>query len=77
VKPGVKLAAFALVLAAAFGGGAAMGAVFEPAPPPKPMEGHDMNNMDADTMDSDSMDNMTEAEHRNMTTTTTTTAPAP
>ena len=72
MKPGVKLAAFALVLAAAFGGGAAMGAVFEPAPPPKPMEGHDMNNTDAD-----SMDNMTEAEHRNMSTTTTTTAPAP
>lgn len=30
MKPGAKLAAFALVLAAAFGGGAAMGAVFAP-----------------------------------------------
>ena len=45
MKPGVKLAAFGVVLATAFGGGAALGAVFEPDPPaPAPME-HDMNNM--------------------------------
>ena len=46
MKPGVKLAAFALVLAAAFGGGAALGAVFEPSQPaPEPVQDHDMNNM--------------------------------
>jgi len=40
VKPGVKLAAFALVLAAAFGGGAALGAVFEPDQPAPTMQDH-------------------------------------
>ncbi len=60
MKPGVKLAAFAVVLAAAFGGGAAMGAVFEPDPPPPPPMNHDMSNMTAE-------------EHTNMNMATTTT----
>ena len=53
MKPGVKLAAFALVLAAAFGGGAALGAVFEPSQPaPEPMEHNteDMSNMTEEQM---------------------------
>ena len=51
MKPGVKLAAFALVLAAAFGGGAALGAVFEPSQPaPEPMQHGDMHNMTDEQM---------------------------
>ncbi len=33
MKPGAKLGAFALVLATAFGGGAALGAAFAPSAP--------------------------------------------
>ena len=70
MKPGVKLAAFGVVLATAFGGGAALGAVFEPDPPaPEPME-HDMNNMAPGEM----MDHSTTT---TVPTTTTTTPPVP
>lgn len=52
MTPSAKLAAFAVVLAAAFGGGAALGAAFAPAPPAThhmpgmpDMPGMDMSNM--------------------------------
>ena len=46
MKPGVKLAAFTLVLAAAFGGGTALGATFAPEPEPAPMDHSNMPGMD-------------------------------
>ncbi len=53
MKPGVKLAAFALVLAAAFGGGAGLGAIFAPdSPAPKRTDNIDnTSNVDMPGMD--------------------------
>jgi len=46
VKPGVKLAAFALVLAAAFGGGLGLGTAFAPGAASPDHMSNDMPGMD-------------------------------
>ncbi len=46
MKPGVKLAAFALVLAAAFGGGLGLGTAFAPGTPSPDRTSNDMPGMD-------------------------------
>ncbi len=46
MKPGAKLAAFALVLAAAFGGGLGLGSAFAPSSSGPDLMSNDMPGMD-------------------------------